>query len=410
MGVIIAGLVSIIIAGIIGGLVSFLCYFMYLGFPFELDWGLEDVKPLEVSTVSYNPRNKEQPVASLVKHVSSSHNGNEFRVLIFTDLHLASGYKHIELDNIAIKYIKRNIEDLKPDLIVITGDLITYIIGSTRAHRLAQLMEKYQVWWAPILGNHDFERGSRRDVVDIWRQYPHCLVDNVENLTGYTNYALDLFVEPDENTKPVLVKRLILLDSHNYLSQEEADSLGLIRMSEMYYAYIKKDQVDWYERTALEAKNLGVKSLLFFHIPLPEFRDAYKDGKVLYGQALEGICSSHIQSGLFDAVQRVGTTEAMFCGHDHVNDFISLYKNVLFVYVQYSGYAEYDVMNRACNPYRRQGCTLVTITQDPSDTIKIQPYLNTRFSDYVEHDLTGRNKANDHLVQSYHGDHHPIKL
>jgi len=411
MGTLLVALVSAVITAIVGGVGYFLWKVVYLGVPFPLKWGLEEVKPLEVSDVTYNPRTEEQPVASLVKHVANSHNGKDFRVLVFTDLHLASGYKHISLDNIAIKYLKRNIEDQKPDLIVITGDLITYCFGRKRAHMLAQLMEKYQVWWAPILGNHDFERcHPRGEVVEIWRQYPHCLVDNVENLTGYTNYALDLFLEPAVGEQPTLVRRLILLDSHNYLSQEEVVGLGLIWNPETYYAYIKKDQVDWYERTANEAKDLGVKSLLFFHIPLPEFREAYRDGKVLYGDALENSCSSFIQSHLFDAVQRVGTTEAMFCGHDHVNDFIALYKNVLFVYVQYSGYAEYDVMNRAASLYRRQGCTMMTINPNPSDSIMLQPLLNTRFPDYYEHDISGRGRITEQPVSSYRGDARPIKL
>ena len=82
------------------------------------------------------------------------------------------------------------------------------------------------------------------------------------------------------------------------------------------------------------------KSLAFFHIPLVEQKDAYfewldngssdtENVKYVYGNAGEGgkvVCSGIGEDDLFETMVRLKSTQGVFVGHDHYNNF-SLWYN-----------------------------------------------------------------------------------
>ena len=76
----------------------------------------------------------------------------EFKVLMFTDTHL-KGDK--ELDNITVTYLVENIQEQKPDLVILGGDNVTYGFNKKRNIELAELFENLGVYWATVLGNHE---------------------------------------------------------------------------------------------------------------------------------------------------------------------------------------------------------------------------------------------------------------
>ena len=89
-------------------------------------------------------------------------------------------------------------------------------------------------------------------------------------------------------------------------------------------------------------KGHTVRSLLFFHIPLQEFQTAYDlyragspDVTYFYGSIGEAnkkiACSDH-PSTLFDTAVRLGSTQAMFVGHDHLNTLSVAYKGIRLTY------------------------------------------------------------------------------
>ena len=115
--------------------------------------------------------------------------------------------------------------------------------------------------------------------------------------------------------------------------------------------------------------------MLFTHIPLPEFKEAYElitgekevtsntpdysikeDGnQILFGARRETICHSGHNSGMFDKILSLGSTQAVVSGHDHVNDFILNYKGVRLGYCQSSGYSSYNLATRGTGEALLQG-------------------------------------------------------
>lgn len=86
-------------------------------------------------------------------------------------------------------------------------------------------------------------------------------------------------------------------------------------------------QIDWF---IAENKRHPYPSLLFLHIPLPEYNDALK-GKI-FGEKHEDICSPRLNSGLFTALKESGQVIGVFAGHDHENDFIGTYYDIALGY------------------------------------------------------------------------------
>ena len=142
------------------------------------------------------------------------------------------------------------------------------------------------------------------------------------------------------------------------------------------YDYIHDDQVNWYadevERMNEEAGHT-VPSMLFFHIPLQQYRTAYElyeksSDEVTYyfGEnnetAIDKICCSDYPSKLFDTAKEIGG-EAMFCGHDHYNNMSLEYQGVRLTYGMS---IDYLVMPGIGKQTAQRGGELITIHQDGS--------------------------------------------
>ncbi|KAF0692277.1 Aste57867_16645 [Aphanomyces stellatus] len=107
----------------------------------------------------------------------------------------------------------------------------------------------------------------------------------------------------------------------------------------MYYLDTHRDgdvspeQIKYAKQLAASHKGENVPALMFFHIPIPE----YKEGPVLQGERNEGWVSAS-QSGVFDAMVQMGDVKASFCGHNHLDDFCSKKGNISLCISGSSGY------------------------------------------------------------------------
>ena len=115
-------------------------------------------------------------------------------------------------------------------------------------------------------------------------------------------------------------------------------------------------------------------SLIFFHIPLQQYRTAYElyeegSDEVTYffgenGESMiDKVCCSDYPSALFDRILELGSTTGTFCGHDHYNNMSLEYKGVRLTYGMSIDYLampgiEYDTAQR--------GGELITIHPDAS--------------------------------------------
>ncbi len=110
--------------------------------------------------------------------------------------------------------------------------------------------------------------------------------------------------------------------------------------------WIKHDQVAWFRETAARLRNQHagqvLPALAFFHIPLPEFNDVW-DFYACQGAKGETICCPLINTGLFAAMHEAGDVMGVFCGHDHLNDFIGELFDIRLAFGRATGYGGYGL-------------------------------------------------------------------
>ena len=279
-----------------------------------------------------------------------------FKVLLFTDLHLTFDHK---LTKWTLSGVIGHIKREKPDLVIINGDINESFSSNKRYHAIAKILEEFGVAWGFTLGNHDAENDismTRETLIRSLLSYDHCVMTLCsENVDGFSNYAVHI-----TNGKKV-IRSFIMLDSGDYISNANAKLYGVKRGS---YDFIKHSQIDFYEKIVLEQKDKNngviVPSSLVFHIPIPEFENALKLGKLIYGKKREKICSPLYNSGLFNCVKKMHSTDNIYVGHDHTNDYSVNYEGIHFTYIQKSGYSLFSRSRKS----DLVGCTIVNLYED----------------------------------------------
>ena len=291
----------------------------------------------------------------------------DFRVVMFTDTHL-KGDK--ELDNLTVTNMVKNIKEHKPDLVILGGDNVTYGFNKKRNVQLAELFEKLGVYWATVLGNHEgdgFLSYGRKDVIKLFASYEHCLVkEGREDVDGNGNCTINIL-----NSDGTLREVFFLMDTGDYMTDESKAEYGVTDEDEVYDG-VKTSQVNWYKEKhdAIEEKYGSFKSITVVHIPVFQAEREYSDGDFLYGEKREGVCESGFDAGLFDAMKEKGSAQAVYFGHDHVNNFGVMCDGILLSYIQPSGYGAYNMQTKFDAPENEwiQGCTVLDIKSDGTYT------------------------------------------
>ncbi len=291
----------------------------------------------------------------------------DFRVLMFTDTHL-NGKKATDIQTVS--YIVKNITEQKPDLVIFGGDNVSSGFNKKRNNEFAQLMEKLGVYWAAVLGNHEGDgllAVSREENVEIFSSYDHCLMrSGADDIDGCGNYAINV-LGSDGKIRQVF----FLMDSGSYMTDESKKEYGVTKDGEVYDG-VKTSQVEWYKtkHDAVEAEYGKFRSITVVHIPPYQAEKEYAEGDFLYGDKREGVCESGFDSGLLDAMAEKGSAQAVYFGHDHVNNFGVMYNNILLSYIQPSGYGVYNMQSKFDSPESEwiQGATLLDIKADGTFT------------------------------------------
>lgn len=260
-------------------------------------------------------------------------NNGTFKIAQFTDMHFYEGGPRSPQ---VIENVRVVLEAEKPNLVVLTGDIVT---GSKKKGEslknwkiLSDLFIEYQVPYAVAFGNHDDEAElSRQQVLDYLSDRPLCLIsdDMGEELKGVGNYVL-----PVSNQKGEVEKLLYCMDSRSYSLKKGVDG----------YGWFDKSQVHWFASTNQEwlARNKEAQALLFFHIPLPEYKQAFDGGQFRNGVRMEEECAPKINTGMFSEMVLQGNVLGTFVGHDHNNNYVAQLFNIALCYGYFSGGNSYQ--------------------------------------------------------------------
>lgn len=258
-----------------------------------------------------------------------------FTIVQLTDVHWRNGD---EADQRSRALIELVLDIERPDLVVLTGDILSgeesHDPGA--AYRAAAApIEDREIPWAAVFGNHDDEGSlSRKALLEVQQALPHCLTEaGPRNITGVGNYVLRLLAAKDDR----LAAALYFIDSGGY----NAFGVG-------HYAWIARDQIEWYARASARLRSEIIASggeaplpaLAFFHIPLPEYDEVWRTA-ACRGHRYEPVCGPSANSGLFAALLEAGDVMGTFCGHDHVNDFEGELHGVRLCYGRATGFSPY---------------------------------------------------------------------
>ncbi len=336
----------------------------------------------------------------------------DFKVLHLTDVHICGGVLSVAEDKKAINAVAAMVTAEKPDLVIVTGDISFAVpwagtLNNRYAHSMfARLMENLGVYWTVTLGNHDSEvynLHARRAVGKMYEDesLEHCLFSRgPSDVYGECNHVINV-----KNSKGLITKSLIMMDSNSYTWE---DPLGIFWI----YDNIHADQIEWYrgvvekynaqnravydslsesERPTNSEDFLTVQSMLFIHIPLMEVRNAYNgyvnnncqnseeityiEGEI--GEESPYVYCSNDEEEMFETMLSLGSTKAMFYGHDHLNNIVMEYKGITLSYgysIDYFAYADIDKKGA------QRGCSIITCSPDTSFEIIHENYYQDKYT------------------------------
>ena len=214
----------------------------------------------------------------------------EFKIVQFTDVHFKYGNP---ASDIALERIDEVLKAERPDLVVLTGDVIYAKPADKGMRTVLERVSAHNVPFVVTFGNHDDEQGmTRTQLYDIIRSVPGCLM-------------------PDRGEQA----------SPDYtLTVQSSDGKG--------------------SHAAFTEANGGqpLPALSFFHIPLPEYNQAASsEGAILIGTRMEKACAPALNTGMFTAMKEAGDVMGVFVGHDHDNDYAVMWHGILLAYGRYTG-------------------------------------------------------------------------
>ncbi|EQC26221.1 hypothetical protein SDRG_15957 [Saprolegnia diclina VS20] len=241
--------------------------------------------------------------------------------------------KKLCFESYMTEMMNKMLDDVKPDFVVFTGDQIeslwypqTWLSSIDAIDTYSKHVIDRKLPWAMVFGNHDESITphlfSNRKIMMAYIEsldYSYAKYGPF-NIGGAGNYELSL-----KSPNATDMMHMYFADTHN-----DGD--------------IAPAQLDYFKSVAAKYKGQDVPALMFFHIPMPEYKEFNGVGQ---GDRREGI-GGHANHSLYEAIVEMGDVKATFCGHDHLNDFCFKKDNLHMCYGGGVGYgAGYNKKNHA---------------------------------------------------------------
>jgi len=286
----------------------------------------------------------------ITSHTLQFNSQGQFTILQFSDLHYF-GDVDPEKDDQTQKLQIKLIQEVKPDLVVITGDAVQIderIIEKEFEKswkKFTKPMKDAKIPYAYVLGNHDAEEMAHRiKIAKLDEANPWSVRSSCEGIPDTTNFALPIY---SSRNPYELAANLWMLDSGSVGCDGFISSWGCI----------EQHIIDWYRQQSDRIKEdhgENVHHLAFFHVPLPEILELYNDG-VFSGDRQDEIGCPYINTGFFDAVKEKGDISGIFTGHDHMNSISGWHRGVEFAYGIKSGFNTYG---------EKRGCRVIRLKEN----------------------------------------------
>jgi len=274
-----------------------------------------------------------------------------FKIVQFTDLHFGEGadVSGPEQDRDSLRVMRTILKLENPDLVVLTGDLITgnnlpnpdlgYNSTNVWKTMITPMLES-GFKWAFAFGNHDDlasgPGGSRADIMNFDSAFNLSYSQfGPKNIHGVSNFYLKLYSSTSNQ------------DVNGVLYFFDNPDCNLVAG----WGCIYPDQVFWYFQSSIQihneyrlskGQNDVIPSLAFFHIPLQEYLEAYNYKTVVGYYNDSSVACQAVNTGLLGAIKERGDILGTFVGHNHGNDYCTDYYGVQLCFGRHSGYGGYS--------------------------------------------------------------------
>lgn len=254
-----------------------------------------------------------------------------------------------DLEERCFRYIRQVVNNTKPDLILIAGDIVygQYDHSGEAFGELVKFFDGFGIPWAPVYGNHDAES----NIGVLWQNEQlenaeHCLFKKGE-VTGNGNYTVGI----RQNGK--LTRVFFMMDSNG------CDNPGKNSIMHVMPGGIgfMEDQVEWFTRqgAAIKEANPEANISFVFHIPFIVFNEAMASvpvgdmgltaaGNENFGYLPYQKCGADWDRnhGIYNAIKDLGT-DSIMAGHLHTLSASVVYDGIRFMFGQKS--STYDSAN-----------------------------------------------------------------
>ena len=279
------------------------------------------------------------------------------KVLLLADPQLdpTQKYKIEGSENkLTITLLNKLLDAADPDFVVIAGDLAISEFHNNWQYfcRIADIFEERKIPWTFSFGNHDcqpayvasytgkytlYKQMSKpRFLEAVQSKYRYCMVYSGPCEDGYGNHVVNV-----RNSQGQLLNTFICLDC---VYDEEADS--------GYSRVITEKQTEYYAsvvESLSAAEGRVIPSVVVTHVMLQEARTGWqrakqkkKDSTIYWGNCLEWTYAKQKEkSPIFATIKRLGSTKAVFFGHEHNNDGSVEYQGIRLTFIPHSGMSHY---------------------------------------------------------------------
>jgi calcineurin-like phosphoesterase family protein len=250
-------------------------------------------------------------------HISAFDVGNKrgMKILAVTDLHFFA--KTAGKDERTIADIKKMAGLFGPDLLVVNGD-VWHDNPDGRGVEFCKFacdaLSGVGLPWVFVRGNHDIAENFA-ECEAMLAAAPGSLY---KGLGSDSNYTVEVISNGEVAWRFFAVN-------------DSAPEKGF-----------QQKQIDWLqaETGRIKAGGSVTPSFLFCHVPIPQFKDVVVDGKAK-GVMREGIYFEEGSRDAFSVISDSGFIKAVFCGHDHLNDYDGELFDVRLDYLRSTGSGGY---------------------------------------------------------------------
>lgn len=254
----------------------------------------------------------------------------------------------------------RLVESVQPDIVALGGDQIDHNLVKSYEEtekfleRLVEPMEKRNIPWIHVLGNHDHDTGlCREDLISLYEKFPHCMSSHEDGLHGVSNYVLPVYGSDGMQIKFCLWG----LDSHTCMNDvppfSKLNPYNLEKRPPMMgtFGLIYFDQLLWYYNHSLELeKKTGspVPGIMFVHVAPWEANFALSCPHDVHAEGFtdEDLNLTILNSGLFSLAVQRGDIKCIASGHSHNDTFSSELLGIKIVLDGSAGYSAYGLHER----------------------------------------------------------------